>query len=92
MKQNKYQEAWRSCFELSDITINNFDLVPFDMGAIVLKELVDKEKPMKPLHISLLSNPPQNIIACGNCKGNNLGQSFKYCPSCRQKIDWNDEE
>ena len=80
MKQNKYQSA-----------LNYLDWhcnVEHKEQYNLLQELVDKEMPMKTLHISLLSNPPQNIIACGNCKGNNLGQSFKYCPSCRQKIDW----
>ena len=83
MRRNKYQEALDWLMEGNDSCGTEWDL---------LQELIDKEMPMKTLHISLLSNPPQNIIACGNCKGNNLGQSFKYCPSCRQKIDWSDEE
>lgn len=83
---NKYQEA------LANLHYNARNYPLRDKDNETIQELVDKEMPMKTLHISLLSNPAQNIIACGNCKGNNLGQSFKYCPSCRQKIDWNDEE
>ena len=92
---NKYQEVLDFIKNIViDELSNGYDdpkhLIDFYPNEVnVLQELVDKEKPMKPLHISLLSNPAQNIIACGNCKGNNLGQSFKYCPSCGQKIDWN---
>lgn len=61
------------------------------MIKLVQGSSVDKETPMRPLHISLLTNPPKNIIVCGKCKLE-VTEIHKYCSQCGQKIDWSDEE
>ena len=56
-----------------------------------IEELVDKETPMKPRHISICTLPPQHKAVCSNCHGFNLERTFRFCPFCGQKIDWNVE-
>lgn len=56
-----------------------------------IQELIDKETPMKPRHISLLTNPPQHRTWCNNCYGVHLERAFKFCPSCGQRIDWSED-
>ena len=76
--KNKYQEALDWVSAGNDSCGTEFDL---------LQELVDKETPLKPRNISLLTNPPQHRTWCNNCYGVHLERTFKFCPNCGQKID-----
>ena len=97
---NKYQEALDKLKNVESyiepyatLTGIEFDInEKYGIELNKLQELVDKATPMKPLHVNLLSNPPRNIIVCGNCAASNLGKLFKYCSNCGQKIDWRYEE
>ena len=54
-----------------------------------IKELVEKEKPKKPLKYKL-SNHLE--IVCPNCECYvNTKKKYNYCKECGQKLDWNDE-
>ncbi len=92
---NKYQEA------LDYIISNGTHTTEYSWGDEIeletehgeesvnlLQELVDKETPMKPKYISLLTNPPKHKVVCSNFHGPYLERVFKFCPSCGQKIDW----
>ena len=61
----------------------------------VLRELVDKATPMKPI----------NTIRCANCGGNKVKEyltdvyenfegilNYSYCGDCGQKLDWSEDE
>ena len=77
---NKYQYA------LNGLINQNYDDIE------VLQELVDKEIPVKPEYISLLTSPPQQRTRCGNCSGAHLEKVFKFCPYCGKVIDWDNNE
>lgn len=57
-----------------------------DINLNIIKELIDKEVPMKPVEGTL----------CGNCKSPLFINNFRYrrClnSKCEQKVDWSDEE
>ncbi len=64
----------------------------------VLKELVEKATPKKPLDVQ---EPVLKWGLCPNCKGelnmfhgrpNRVLLNEKYCRDCGQAIDWSDEE
>lgn len=63
-----------------------------------LRELVEKEKPKKPLDVC---TPVVKWGLCPVCKGelNKLGgkpnrvfSNQKYCPDCGQALDWSEDE
>lgn len=77
--KNKYQEA-----------LNFLDWhceVKHTKQQALLKELVDKETPMKPRY-----RPSGNIkCGCGLQMYEEQQDWYRYCASCGQKIDWSDE-
>lgn len=83
--KNKYQEA------LNKVLIDNpkIQLTTSDIHSsiLVLKKLVDKETPKKPLEIG-------NILVMDGCPKCRMPIStrYNYCPECGQKLDWSDEE
>ena len=80
---NKYQEALDS---VKDLRIDFIDLgyisYVTDSDIDNLKELVDKETPMKPLEDNYLG---EFMCECGSP----ITKDHKYCPYCGQKLNWN---
>lgn len=57
----------------------------------MLKELVDKETPKKPIKGKVIYNTFENIIT-HHCEcGRELSLNNAYCPKCGQKLDWSDK-
>ena len=55
---------------------------------VALQELVDKEKPEKPIKSGTIYHDFEPITKY-ECKcGRNLSFAYNYCPKCGQKIDW----
>lgn len=88
--KNKYQEAldeleraYRNVTLDDDLTNDKRD---------TLQELVDKETPMKPIHLG------GNKYSCKNCSmAFELNSKVRfvnnqYCDVCGQKIDWSNDE
>jgi hypothetical protein len=86
--KNKYEEA---LYRVLSFIPSNFIWSDMDVKGL-LEKLVDKETPMKPRYISLLTNPPQPRTICGNCKGGYLERTFNFCHKCGQRIDWSKDE
>ena len=84
---NKYQNALRK-ISRSIGDHNWFNEYQINL----LKELVDKETPMKPIYLG------GNKYSCKNCSmAFELSSKVRfvnnqYCDVCGQKIDWSDEE
>lgn len=82
---NKYQLALEILSDNAEMTPQNIDELQW--ADAVIKELVDKETPMK------LKPNGEN---CGNC--NELvyreyeKQCDNYCDGCGQKLDWTSED
>ena len=53
--------------------------------ASLLYELVNKEKPAKPLKVD------EDCNVCQICNGY-VEEYYIYCPNCGRKIDWEDNE
>lgn len=57
-----------------------------DINLNIIKELIDKEVPMKPVEGSL----------CGKCDNHLVLIKFKFLrclnPQCEQKVDWSEED
>jgi Zn finger protein HypA/HybF involved in hydrogenase expression len=86
---NKYQEALDFIIDHTHPMCETMkDLEALDFSYNILQELVDKETPMKPKYISLLTNPPKHKVVCSNCHGPYLERVFKFCPNCGHRIDW----
>ena len=71
---------------------------PFLKDIAILQELVDKEKPMKPITTEYFTKryDAHNsyvfpIYMCSICNESFSDDSPKYCPGCGQKLDWSDE-
>lgn len=78
---NKYMSA------LSDIMC----FVPYGKlkgQEIIIKELVEKATPKKPI-----AKTPRSVerYYCGDC-GLRLKKTWIACPRCATRIDWSDEE
>ena len=100
---NKYQEALNKLKELGlSIPANgqgeefgfsqdfDFDHDGYELECSLMQELVDKETPMKPIHMG------GRIYSCDRCamafeipKIRFVGN--QYCDVCGQKIDWTNE-
>lgn len=76
---NKYEELLiflKGGNMFGDLSNENLELA---------EELIDKEKPMKPIDVK----PPLRIyFACGKCMGMFIERVFTHCPYCGQKLDW----
>ena len=98
MEDNKYQLAL-------DYLVENIEMLNrHSDGAFCipcgskkkLQELIDKSKPMKLFYTGyVIGGLYHETAGCRNC-----GRSFKrcfnehtnYCPTCGQRLDWEDEE
>ena len=98
MEDNKYQLAL-------DYLIENIEMLNrHSDGAFCipcgskkkLQELVDKSKPMKLFYAGyVIGGLYHETAGCPNC-GRNFKRCFNehinYCPTCGQRLDWEDEE
>lgn len=86
---NKYEEALKSFEEAYRNVTSDDELTNEKRDA--LKELVDKETPMKPIHLG------GNKYSCDKCsmafelKTNTRFVNNQYCDVCGQKLDWDIE-
>lgn len=105
---NKYQEALLKAINtFNDIQLGfEYSAKEFTICTTILKELVDKETPKKPIE-KIISDAydydeqstfKNKIIQCPNCEFELYNEyecidyTFNYCPNCGQKIDWSDEK
>lgn len=82
---------------LDDVSVPNQDRTWLPgSGLFSLKNLIERNKPMKVAH-----NNPSIIygIENGDCPvcgksvdKNDIEGDWKYCPYCGQKLDWSDED
>lgn len=93
--KNKYQEALDNFKDdLTDIRdcSDNYFSYTTDNDIKLLQELVDKEKPLKPIVIKqeFLLYGADSCYYCGKCEKLIWGTHWEqnYCPYCGQKIDW----
>ena len=85
--KNKYQEAFE---RIKRVVVFNKNYRDYENDLKVIKELVDKETPMKKIFSEELG-----VTTCGSCKKYLVSSNNwipKYCSECGQKIDWSDEE
>ncbi len=87
---NKYQEALIIFCEQ-----NTFKDIPKEIledKYQILKELVDKETPMKPIIIPYDKNKNVLVFECPKCKRRtHTNFPRDYCGECGQAIDWSGE-
>lgn len=59
-----------------------------------IQELVDYQKPMKPILIGDYGKIYYELWSCPNCLNKYPSETgeYKYCPKCGQRIDWDMEE
>lgn len=89
---NKYQEAFYN--------VSMGDSFPgakeqFEKGLEVLRELVEKETPRKPIEIKYKLFYGWACPHCAHDISNNRKrkhQKVQYCPNCGQKLDWGEED
>ena len=98
MEDNKYQLAL-------DYLVENIEMLNrHSDGAFCipcgskkkLQELVDKSKPMKLFYAGyVIGGLYHETAGCPNC-GRNFKRCYdehiNYCPTCGQRLDWEDEE
>lgn len=86
---NKYQKAL-------DILDMSFDYKEVKEARILLKKLIDKKTPKKPIFEDL-----DHYLACPRCWNNLSDLSSiitddliqpEYCPRCGQHIDWREND
>lgn len=85
---NKYQSAleyFLLSVHLSETTA--FDFSKYFKHRKALKELVDKEIPVKPI----IKGSP-NRWHCPKCDCSLMFDNQKYCNHCGQKLDWSDTD
>lgn len=100
---DKYQEALDALKSYADsyITVNKYTdkgkLIHFqriDDKTKIIQELVDKEKPVKPIYREFMVGTPYHEYAkaCPRCNSvislENLGK--KHCVDCGVEFDWNE--
>lgn len=93
---NKYQEALKFFKKVANRIplkfANDKFCEQYDESLILIKELVDKVTPKKPINKATYNYDDVPFTAlCPNCK-ENLGYESKgvynYCPKCGQRILW----
>lgn len=92
---NKYQDALDNLVHCKSETkckeCRHKDRCTMDRDYKILKELVDKETPMKvnmeDYHLEDEYEYP--IYNCAKC-GKHLNDEDSYCRHCGQKLDWSD--
>lgn len=88
--KNKYQEYQEAVKELKYFVHSELDgtrmLDEYLKYCDTLQELVDKEKPKKPVYSGRPADTQQYCPVCHSRVAN-----IKYCWSCGQKLDWSDE-
>lgn len=103
---NEYQDSLNELYENAtngeDVYIKQKHIKGITECRDVLQELVDKEKPKKPIRIRLnrYEFDDCEVDVCPNCKNieqtivsdDGSGQRFKRCHECGQKIDWSKDE
>ena len=89
--KNKYEEALSRCeYDLEDRIKNDKILMCGRIDIEILKELVDKATPKKPIKL----NRPIRYI-CRKCQLRVYGYEqyqeppYHFCPHCGQALDWN---
>lgn len=84
---NKYQEALEYFLLWINPSEQEFDYDNYLKHRKTLKELVDKEIPVKPIIKGKL-----NWWHCPKCDCSLMFDNHKYCDHCGQKLDWSDED
>lgn len=92
---NEYQEALRRIafnYGLSALDGDTNEIMDdnFNEDMKVIKELVDKETPMKPKNKYKIDFGVGNCGDCLKCESL-VNYQMAYCPGCGQKIDWSDD-
>ncbi len=83
----EFIKIWQETIEREDFKNLKKQVLKEEFEAY-MNELIARDKPMKPEYISLLTNPPQPRVICGNCYGGYLERTFNFCHQCGQKLDW----
>ena len=90
---NKYIKSFVNLYVLAEHSeYYNRDRDSQDIDNI--KELVDYQKPMKPILIGDYGKIYYELWLCPNCLNKYPSETgeYKYCPKCGQRIDWDMEE
>ncbi|WP_166083130.1 hypothetical protein [Erysipelothrix anatis] len=78
---NKYQEAFNKIMP----TTSDYELIE---ATKIIRQLVDKETPMKPVDIECMNN-----FECGRCGNSTLWkEETDCCCVCGQVVDWTNDE
>ena len=86
---NKYQDAFNNLKSLCSSSYY------YKKDIALLRELVDKETPKKPIKFKYKLLYGWACPHCAKDIANNRKQkrkNIKYCPYCGQKLDWGEEE
>lgn len=83
--KNKYQEAFE---HIKRVVVFNKNYRDYENDLKVIKELVDKETPMKPKEEFDYDNG--DLTYCSKCD-EDISFGWSFCPDCGQRIDWSDE-
>ena len=97
---NKYQETLKFFIKLANRVplkfANDEFCERFDKNIVLIKELVDRATPKKPINKTKNSNIRYencDIVICPHCgKKLKLKSKGKYCDKCGGALDWSDEE
>ena len=99
---NKYQEALDKLSFYSGLGLIDENTPQreerwkeFEKAKNMIQELVDKEKPMKPV-LYKVNEYDDHFHKCPKCGceiGHHILKStlFKYCNECGQRLDWSDK-
>lgn len=94
-KPNKYQEAFN---RIKRVVVFNKNYRDYQDDLDYIKELIDKEIPMKPRKINDSWGSGMVGFTCDNCGVVHRAPygfyqaEVKRCNDCGHKIDWSDEE
>ena len=86
---NKYQDAFNNLKSLCSSSYY------YKKDIALLRELVDKETPKKPIKIKYKLFRGWVCPHCAKDISNNRKRKYQkvqYCPHCGQKLDWGEEE
>ena len=97
---NKYQEALNALlsFRVCESTHNRRLLENNPHAASILKELVDKATPKKPIKkVAVIEYENEETVerpyfVCGCENYSQVNRNDRYCPKCGQAIDWSEDE
>lgn len=95
---NKYQDALNNLVHCKSETkckeCRHKDRCTMDRDYKILKELVDKETPIKPKNLKekvVFESITKREWICPRCKHEYIGNpKIEYCCMCGQHIDWSD--